>query len=271
MNDNKLESVLQQLSPAYQDADSALILGDNRAIMAALPPNSIDMVFADPPYFLSDGGRTCSGGKAICVNKGDWDKIISLEEVDKYNIDWIQDCYRVLVPGGSIWVSGTHHNIGSVIQALKKAEFTIRNAVIWEKTNPPPNLSCRSFTHSNEIVVWATKAGRKYTFNYHILKEKNGGKQMKDIWSGPVTPRSEKIFGKHPTQKPIYLLDTIVRATSLPNDIVLDPFCGSSTTGVACKRLGRNFIGIDQKAEYIELSANRLAHENMNFAIDDGA
>ena len=248
--------------PYFSDENSALFLMDTFEALAKLKPNSIDMIFADPPYFLSNDGISCSGGKAVSVNKGDWDKIGTLEEKHKFNRDWLRLCKCVLKPNGTIWVSGTLHNIYSVGMALEQEGYKIINNITWQKTNPPPNLACRCFTHSTETVLWAQKNERKsrHYFNYSLMKELNGGKQMKDVWTGALTSAREKIYGKHPTQKPLYLLERIILASTQENDVVLDPFCGSSTTGVACKRLNRFYIGIDNNQEYIELSRERLIH-----------
>ena len=251
------------LKPYFYDNSSALYLSDTFDALEKMLPEKVDMIFADPPYFLSNDGITCSAGKAVSVNKGDWDKIESVEEKHDFNRRWIGMCRRVLKPNGTIWISGTLHNIYSVGLALEQEGFKIINNITWQKTNPPPNLACRCFTHSTETVLWAQKADKsaKHYFNYELMKEISGGRQMKDVWTGALTPSVEKRFGKHPTQKPVYLLERILLASTRENDVVLDPFCGSSTTGVACKRLKRNYIGIDNNAEYIQLSIERLKHE----------
>ena len=172
-------------------------------------------------------------------------------------------CRRVLKPNGTIWISGTLHNIYSVGLALEQEGFKIINNITWQKSNPPPNLACRCFTHSTETILWAKKSDKnaRHYYNYELMKEINGGKQMKDVWTGTLTPALEKRFGKHPTQKPVYLLERIILASTVKNDVVLDPFCGSSTTGIACKRLKRSYIGIDNILEYIQLSIERLQKE----------
>ena len=166
-------------------------------------------------------------------------------------------------PNGTIWISGTLHNIYSIGMALEQEGFKIINNITWQKTNPPPNLACRCFTHSTETILWAQKDEKKskHLFNYQLMKQQNSGKQMKDVWTGPLTPQKEKAFGKHPTQKPIYLLERIIEASTNSGAIVLDPFCGSSTTGVAANMLGRKYIGIDNVEEYIALSVRRLQQE----------
>ena len=221
------------------------------------------MIFADPPYFLSNDGITCSAGKVVSVNKGEWDKIGGLEEKHAFNRQWIRLCHSALNKNGTIWVSGTMHNIYSVGMALEQEGFKIINNITWQKTNPPPNMSCRCFTHSTETLIWAKKSDKKtkHMFNYELMKEINGGKQMKDVWTGALTPFSEKRFGKHPTQKPVYLLERILLASTAEEDVVLDPFCGSSTTGIACKHLKRNYIGIDNNEEYLQLSIKRMENE----------
>jgi site-specific DNA-methyltransferase (adenine-specific) len=254
---------IQGKKPYFKDNNSALYLNDTFDALENMKPECIDMIFADPPYFLSNNGITCSAGKAVSVNKGNWDKIDSLEEKHNFNRQWIRLCKKVLKPNGTIWISGTLHNIYSVGMALEQEDYKIINNITWQKTNPPPNLACRCFTHSTETILWAQKNDKlaRHLFNYELMKELNGGKQMKDVWTGALTSSTEKRYGKHPTQKPVYLLERLILASTNENDIVLDPFCGSSTTGVACKRLNRNYIGIDNSLEYIKLSKERLIHE----------
>lgn len=245
------------------NSDIFLIPGDSFFHLDNISEKSIDMIFADPPYFLSNNGISCQGGKMVSVNKGKWDQISSLEEKHQFNREWIRKCYRVLSDEGTIWISGTFHNIYSIGMALEQEGFKILNNITWQKTNPPPNLACKTFTHSTETILWAKKDLKKskYLFNYQDMKIENGGKQMKDVWTGSLTKPSEKKQGKHPTQKPLYLLERIIKASTKPNDIVLDPFAGSSTTGVACKRLDRKYIGIEIDTNFIELSKRRLNNE----------
>lgn len=248
----------------YSTDSEMLILGDTFYVLDNIKPGTIDMIFADPPYFLSNDGITCQAGRMVSVNKGEWDKVSSLEEKHKFNRRWIRLCKRALSSNGTIWISGTMHNIYSIGMALEQEGFKIINNITWQKTNPPPNLSCRCFTHSTETILWAQKKEKtsKYLFNYQLMKEQNGGKQMKDVWSGALTPKNEKKYGKHPTQKPLYILRKIIEASTKDNDIILDPFCGSSTTGVAAKQLRRQYIGIDNEQKYIELSMKRLMSED---------
>mgnify|MGYP004726938891 CR=1 FL=1 len=232
-------------------------------MMHAMQSNSIDLIFADPPYFLSNGGITCQNGKMASVNKGEWDKIANIEEMHCFNRIWLQQAIRILKDSGSIFISGTLHNIFSIGMAIKQEGCVILNNIIWQKLNPPPNISCKCFTHSTETILWAVKDKKKYYFNYALMKEYNGGKQMKDVWSGPLTPKKEKSFGRHPTQKPEYLLERIILAASKKADLILDPFCGSGTTGVIAMRYSRNFIGIDREFEYIELAKRRIDNERL--------
>ena len=244
----------------YEDKDFKLIQGDSLKILKGIEPKSIDMIFADPPYFLSSDGISCSGGKMVSVNKGDWDKSISIEEKHKFNRKWIKLCYQILKDDGTIWISGTMHNIYSIGMALEQEGFKIINNITWKKLNPPPNISCRFFVHSTETILWAKKdlKKNKYTFNYDLMKELNNNKQMKDVWTTSLTKPSEKKQGKHPTQKPLEILDRIILASTNENDLILDPFCGSSTTGIAASKLNRKYIGIDNNKEYLDLSIRRF-------------
>lgn len=246
--------------PFYANENATLYRGDSLKLLKKIEDESIDLIFADPPYFLSNGGITCSSGRMVSVDKGDWDKTSGLEAKHGFNREWIRECHRILAPNGSIWISGTLHNIYSIGMALEENGFKILNNITWEKTNPPPNLSCRYFTHSTETILWARKNNKKakHTFNYDSMKAENDGKQMKDVWRGPTTKKAEKRHGKHPTQKPLYLLDRIIRASSKEGDIVLDPFCGSSTTGIAALQNNRRYIGIDISKEYIIISKERI-------------
>ena len=249
-----------RVTPYYETDNELLLLGDTFELLKKLRPGAVDLIFADPPYFLSNDGITCQGGRMVSVNKGDWDRAPAAADKHRFNRRWIKLCRQILAPNGTIWISGTLHNIYSIGLALEQEGFKILNNITWEKTNPPPNLACRCFTHSTETVLWARKDDpkAKHLFHYELMKERNGGKQMKDVWTGPLTPPGEKRQGKHPTQKPLYLLERILAASTEPGELVLDPFCGSSSTGVAAKALGRRYIGIDSQEEYLELSRRRL-------------
>jgi len=261
----------------YDKDDFTLIKGDCVKVMPKLEPKSIDMIFADPPYFLSSGGISCSGGKQVSVNKGEWDKSLEINEKLKYHRRWIKKCRDVLKDNGTIWISATLHSVYAIGVALEMEGFSIINNIIWQKTNPSPNLACRCFTHSTETVIWARKQltpKRKgnHIFNYEEMKEENNGKQMKDVWEfedqepefyiSSVTPKSEKKEGKHPTQKPLGLLERIIKASTNEGDLILDPFNGSGTTGIATKILNRKYIGIEQEEEYLNLTIRRLEKIN---------
>jgi site-specific DNA-methyltransferase (adenine-specific) len=228
-------------------------------LLKKYPDGIFDMIFADPPYFLSNGGITCQAGKMVKVDKGKWDKSQGPEMNHEFNLSWLSRCQKLLKPNGTIWVSGTHHVIHSVGFAMQQLGMKILNDITWEKPNPPPNLSCRYFTHSTETIIWAAKNEKsKHFFNYEKMKELNAGKQMKSVWNISAPTSAEKIFGKHPTQKPLELLNRIILASTKQNDFVFDPFAGSSTTGVACVMLGRRFIGCELENEFINLSIERL-------------
>ncbi|MFA9378278.1 MAG: site-specific DNA-methyltransferase [Lachnotalea sp.] len=246
--------------PYYESDKVQLFLGDCFQLLKKMKPESVDMIFADPPYFLSNNGITCRSGKMVSVNKGVWDKGKDLNEKHKFNRKWIKLCRRVLKPNGTIWISGTLHNIYSIGMALEQEEYKIINNITWMKTNPPPNLGCRCFTHSTETVLWAKKTDKntKHLFNYNDMKKMNNGKQMKDVWVGSLTRPTEKREGKHPTQKPEYLLEKIILASTEEDALILDPFCGSGTTGVIAKKSRRQFIGFDNVEEYLEITKLRL-------------
>lgn len=228
-------------------------------LITTYPDGVFDMIFADPPYFLSNGGITCQAGKMTKVDKGEWDKSKGIEENHKFNLSWLSRCQRLLKPHGTIWVTGTHHVIYSVGFAMQQLGMKILNDISWEKPNPPPNLSCRYFTHSTETIIWAAKNNKsKHYFNYEAMRNLNKGKQMKTVWTIPTPNGDEKIFGKHPTQKPLQLLERIVLASTKVGDLIFDPFAGSSTTGVAAIKLNRSFVGCELEDEYIALSIKRL-------------
>ncbi len=236
-----------------------LLKGNCIAILNQARENSVDMIFADPPYFLSNGGITCHAGKMVSVNKGKWDKSNGVKKNHQFTIEWLKACQRVLKPNGTIWVSGTTHIIYSVGFAMQELGYKILNDIVWYKRNAPPNLSCRYFTHSTEIVLWAAKNEKsKHYFDYKLMKSMNQGKQMRNVWEISAPPLEEKKFGKHPTQKPVELLRRIILASTREDDLVLDPFCGSSTTGVAALLQNRKYVGIDLEEEYLELSIKRL-------------
>lgn len=229
------------------------------ALIAKYPEGKFDMIFADPPYFLSNGGITCHAGKMVKVDKGQWDKSNGPEMNHEFNVAWLSRCQKLLKPNGTIWVSGTHHVIHSVGYAMQQLGMKILNDIIWEKPNPPPNLSCRYFTHSTETITWAAKTKKsKHCFNYDEMREINNGKQMKSVWSFTAPKKEEKQFGRHPTQKPEALLERIIRASTYEEDLIFDPFSGSSTTGVSAMNTNRKFVGTELDVEFINLSISRL-------------
>jgi len=228
-------------------------------VLEQLEPGSVDVIFADPPYFLSNGGTTCQAGKRVSVNKGKWDASMGAQDNHEFNKRWLAACQKLLTPNGSIWVSGTAHVIFSVGYAMQELGFKLLNDIVWEKPNPPPNLSCRYFTHSTELVVWAARDRKsKHHFEYAEMKQRNGDKQMKNVWRFTAPGKAEKNHGRHPTQKPLGLLDRLLVASCPEGGRVLDPFNGSGTTGVAAAKLGLSYTGIEREAEYLELSKSRL-------------
>lgn len=247
------------------------------AIAAKYPEGRFDCIFADPPYFLSNGGISCHAGRMVKVDKGDWDKSRGAEVNHEFNREWLKRCQKVLKPNGTIWITGTHHVIFSIGYALQQLGFKILNDIAWEKPNPPPNLSCRYFTHSTETILWAAKTEKsKHLFNYQEMR-KVTGKQMKTVWREKEFPvdaaempliwtmtapgSDEKTFGKHPTQKPVSLVERCIAASTNPGDLVLDPFLGGGTTAVACARLNRGCLGIELDLSHLMLAAKRTDRE----------
>lgn len=223
-------------------------------------------IFADPPYFLSNDGISMQSGKIVSVNKGEWDKGKSQQEMANFNREWIELCRDKLKDNGTIWISGTYHNIFSVANCLTELGYKILNVVTWAKTNPPPNISRRFFTYSTEFILWARKSEKKaHYFNYELMRLLNGNKQMTDVWQLSAIASWEKSCGKHPTQKPLALLSRIIMASTRQGEWIFDPFCGSSTTGIAANLLGRRFLGIDQEQAFLEMSRKRREElENCN-------
>ncbi len=247
------------------DKDFYLLLGDNMQLLPQFE-HKFDMVFADPPYFLSNDGLSIQSGKIVSVNKGDWDKSKGFDFINDFNRQWLSLVRDKMKDNATIWISGTMHNIFSVGQVLTELGFKILNVITWQKTNPPPNFSCRYFTHSTEQIIWARKSEKTpHYFNYELMKSLNGDKQMKDVWPLPAIAPWEKKHGKHPTQKPLALLTRIILASTQPNAWILDPFTGSSTTGIAANLLNRRFLGIDLDEKYLDISKNRkLEIEDVN-------
>ncbi len=253
---NKIESRIFYFNEKY---NIKLLYGDSLKILKELQEESFDMIFADPPYFLSNDGITCKSGKISVVNKGEWDRSKGFYENYRFTKEWLSLCKKLMKENATIWVSGTMHIIYIIGFTMQELGFKILNDIIWYKKNPPPNISCRYFTHSTEIILWAKKnSNSKHYFNYELMKKLNNGKQMKNLWEIPSMTKEEKKFGKHPTQKPLALLDRIIKASTKEGDIILDPFCGSSTTGVAAILNGRGYVGIDNNINYLELSVKRI-------------
>ena len=247
------------IAPYYKSPshDFNLLHGDTFELLPQFN-FKFDMIFADPPYFLSNGGISIQSGKVVCVDKGEWDKGMPQEEINQYNQEWISLCREKLKDNGTIWISGTYHNIFSVANALTSLGFKILNVITWAKTNPPPNVSCRYFTYSTEFIIWARKSEKvAHYYNYELMKQINGGKQMRDVWLMPAIAPWEKKCGKHPTQKPISVLARIIMASTKHGAWILDPFAGSSTTGIAANLLGRRFLGIEREQEFVEISKAR--------------
>lgn len=251
----------------FKSKNFILYHGDVIKEMGRLPSNKFDMIFADPPYFLSNGSFTCQNGKMVSVKKGDWDLLNNLEEKLEFHLSWLRECKRVLKEDGTIWVSGTYHSIYQTGVAMDLLDYHILNDIAWFKPNASPNLSCRFFTASHETLIWARKRKKgKHKFNYDTMKNgvwnedsyKKPNRQMRSVWDIKTTPRNEKLFGKHPTQKPIELLKRIILSSTDENDLILDPFTGSSTTGLVAVEYKRKFVGIDSNKEYLDLSINRF-------------
>lgn len=242
--------------------DFTLVQGDCTEILPQFD-FQFNMIFADPPYFLSNGGISVQSGKQVSVNKGEWDKSQGFEKDNAFNRKWLSLCRDKLKEDGTIWISGTYHNIFSVAQLLNELDFRILNCITWAKTNPPPNLSCKFFTHSTEFILWARKNKNvTHYYNYELMKEINGGTQMRDLWSLPAIAKWEKSCGKHPTQKPLHLLARIILASTKENAWILDPFTGSSTTGIAASLLNRRFLGLDREEDFLTISKNRRKEIN---------
>lgn len=268
--------------PYFKNDGFTLYLGDSMKVLGELPENYVDMIFADPPYFLSSGSFTCQNGKMVSVKKGDWDLSNGIKKNFDFHRAWIEACRRVLKPNGTIWISGTYHSIYQCGFLLQATHFHILNDIAWFKPNASPNLSCRFFTASHETLIWARKdAEAKHKFNYAIIRDwqenykkrfinkitkkedfiellHESGKQMRSVWAINTPQNGEKKFGKHPTQKPLELLKIIIAASTNKGDLILDPFTGSSTTGIATQMLDRKFIGIDMEKKYLDLSVKRF-------------
>jgi len=262
------KSILPKLTPYYKGNNYVLYNGDCLEVLSRLPENYVDVIFADPPYLLSNDGFSCQNGRMVSVNKGKWDKSNGFESDLQFHREWIRACKRVLKPEGTLWISGTYHSIYMCGFVLQEAEFHLLNDISWFKPNASPNLSCRFFTASHETLLWARKDKKaKHTFNYEKMKDglfpedkiKKENTQMRSVWSIPAGSPKEKEFGKHPTQKPLALMKRIVLSSTKENDIILDPFNGSGSTGVAVEMIGnRRYIGVEMNPEYCDLTIKRI-------------
>jgi site-specific DNA-methyltransferase (adenine-specific) len=267
---SNISKPISQIKPYYYSNNAIIYNNDCLEILSNIPDNSIDMIFADPPYMLSNNGFTCQNGRMVTVNKGKWDKSNGFEEDSEFHNAWIAACRRVLKPEGTIWITGTYHSIYQCGYLLQKNNFHILNDIAWFKPNASPNLSCRFFTASHETLLWARKDKKaKHTFNYESMKNgnfpedkiKKENTQMRSVWSIPSPHKEEKKAGKHPTQKPLLLISRIILASTKPSDVILDPFNGGGTTGIASLNIGgRYYIGIEIEKEYCKLSTEKLKH-----------
>ena len=244
-----------------------VVVGDCVAEMAKLPAGSVDLVFADPPYNLQlQGDLKRPDDLRVDAVDDHWDKFSSFAAYDDFTRAWLLACRRVLKPAGTLWVIGSYHNIFRVGTMLQDLDFWILNDVVWRKTNPMPNFRGRRFTNAHETIIWAAReAGAKgYTFNYEALKAGNEDIQVRSDWTLPLCTGEERLKGGdgkklHPTQKPEALLARVILSSSRPDDLVLDPFCGTGTTGAVAKRLGRRFIGFEREASYAQAAEKRIA------------
>ena len=255
----------ETLDENYNLPLNKIIKGDSIESMRSLPDDSIDVIFADPPYNLqlkNDLSRPDSS-KVNGVTE-DWDRFKSFEEYDKFTKDWISEAQRILKPEGTIWVIGSYHNIFRVGNAMQNLGFWILNDIIWHKSNPMPNFKGTRFTNAHETIIWASKNhNSKYNFNYHAMKSLNEGIQMRSDWYIPICSGGERIKDSngnkiHSTQKPEALLYRVLLSSSKKDDIILDPFFGTGTTGAVAKKLGRNFIGLEREDIYINAAKKRI-------------
>lgn len=241
----------------YNDNGFLLYHGDTVEILESLN-RKVDMIFADPPYFLSKGFTMRAKGRVKCFDKGNWDKVRPLEEINQFNMSWLSKCRNILKDNGTIWVSGTYHNISSVSNCLMELGYKILNIIVWNKPDAPLTLSDSHFNFSAEYIIWARKyKDKRHFYNIELMKYINGGKRMSDVWNLPTTGLWEKTCGKHPTQKPLRLMYRIIMSSTQSGETILDPFAGSCTTGIAANLLGRTFIGIDQDARFLDLGIKR--------------
>jgi site-specific DNA-methyltransferase (adenine-specific) len=243
----------------FGEPGAMVYLADCVKLMKVMPAASVDMIFADPPYRLSNGGVTVRNGSRSPVDKGAWDRSMGFQADHRFNVGWLGEARRILKPDATIWVTGTHHIIFSLGFALQSMSFKLINQITWFKPDPPPNTLHTAFTHAHETLLWASKSkGARHTFNYDLINSRDPTSQVSSVWRIPPVPMKEKLHGRHPTQKPLRLVRRALLAATAEGDFVFDPFCGSGTTGVAAKELGRFFVGAETEREYAELAGRRI-------------
>lgn len=259
----KSSPALEANSPHWMNS---IIKGDCVAALEALPANSVDVVFADPPYNLQLGGDLLRPDHSLVDAVDDhWDQFDTFKAYDDFTRAWLLAVRRVLKPNGTIWVIGSYHNIFRVGSILQDLHFWVLNDVVWRKTNPMPNFRGRRFTNAHETMIWASRDenAKQYTFNYDALKMANDDIQMRSDWVFPICNGGERLKGEdgkkvHPTQKPEALLQRVIMSSTKPGDVILDPFFGTGTTGAVAKKLGRNFVGIEREQSYIDAASKRI-------------
>ena len=244
-----------------------ILMGETVEVLKTFPDECIDVIFADPPYFMQTDKKTLQRADGTGKFKGcddSWDKYSGYEEYDEFSIAWLKECKRVLKPNGTIWVIGSFQNIYRLGYIMQNLDFWILNDIIWSKTNPTPNMSGTRFCNAHETLLWCAKSNKsKFTFNYKTMKALNNEKQDKSVWNLGICQGNERLKDDngrklHNTQKPLQLLEKIILSSTKPNDMVLDPFFGTGTTGVAAKKYNRRFIGIEREPKYVSGAQNRI-------------
>lgn len=247
------------MKPLYQTGNEEFTLfhGNTMEFIGNID-KKVDMIFADPPYFLSKNVSKCINGTWKSFEKGEWDRTTSQDNITAFNRKWLSACRNVLKDDGTIFVTGTYHNIFSVASCMVELGYKILNIIVWQKSDAKPTLSRNFFNFTTEYIVWARKNERiSHYFNCELMEQLNGGARMSDVWRIPFLSSWEMKYGKHPTQKPLRLLYRVILASTHEGDTILDPFAGSCTTGIAANLLNRKFIGIDQSLEYLMYGIRR--------------